>query len=363
MAAPSRAAQFSQMHKVLKKHFKPTPIHTDRSVLEHILFACLAENAYYQAAEEAYAAIVETYYDWNEVRVTTIRELAEVMARLPDPAEAASRMRLVLQHVFENGYVFDLEHLRKQNLGPTVADLKKIKGASPFAVSYVVQAALGGHAIPLDSGTLQVLQVLDFATDKEVEEAAVAGLERAIPKNKGAEFGSLLHELGASFVENPFAASLKKILLEINPDAKDRLPKRGEKEKEPVVMSKATKETETSEAKKPAGKKVAAKKTVAKKAEEEKPSPKKVAKRKIVPTKKKVTAPPKKSAKKVATKKAPEKTVEKTPEKTPDKALVKKAPVKKPAKKEAPAKKSVKKSATKTASKKSSKGIAKRKPR
>ena len=52
------------------------------------------------------------------------------------------------------------------------------------------------------------------------------GLERTIPKNKGVEFGSLLHQLGAEVVANPFSTNLHKLLLEIAPDAKERFPKR-----------------------------------------------------------------------------------------------------------------------------------------
>lgn len=364
MAASSRAAQFSHMYKVLKKHYKPTTLNAERSVLEHMLFACLAENAYYPVAEEAYAAVVETYYDWNEVRVTTIRELSEVMPRLPDPPAAAARMRRVLQYVFENGYVFDLEYLRKQNLGPTVTDLKKIHGASPFVISYVVQSTLGGHAIPLDVAALQVLSILGFATEKEVKESVVAGLERAIPKNKGSEFGSLLHEIAASFMENPFASTLKKVMLEINPGAKDRLPKRGgkKKPKPEKETSKATKKEAkkavVAEADEESAPKKGVKKTVTKKAPAKKAPEKKVAKRKIVPTKKKVASVKKtenKSAttKKVATKKAPAK-----------KTSTKKTPAKKTVKKGTLPKKTTKKAAVKAAAKKkSSKGITKRKPR
>ncbi|MGD9127175.1 MAG: hypothetical protein PVH19_07320 [Planctomycetia bacterium] len=351
MAAPSRATQFGQMHKVLKKHYKATPVNANRSVLEHALFACLAENAQYQDAEEAYAAIVETYYDWNEVRVTTIRELAEGMPRLPDPPAAAARLRRVLQHVFENGYVFDLEYLRKQNLGPTVAELQKIDGMTPFAVSYVVQSTLGGHSIPLDSTTLQVLYLLGFATDKEVKDSSVAGLERAIPKNKGVEFGSLLHELAADFLSNPFAAALKKIMIEINPEVKDRLPKRGGgKRKKESAETKPTKKV----AKKKAAK--AEPKTTATKKKAKAPV-KKAAKRKIVPTKKKAKAPVKeKAAKKAAAKKSTKKKV------ATKKKVVKKSSAKKTAKKVAK-KKTTKKSTKKAAPKKRAKGITKRKPR
>lgn len=226
MSASSRSAQFAKLHKVLKKVYRPVQPNAQRPVLEHLLFACCLENAPYEKAEDALAKLVHTYFDWNEIRVTMIKELAEVMGGLPDPAAAAQRIRRVLQHVFEASYCFDLEELRKRTLGQAVERLEHITGTSRFAVSYVVQSALGGHSVALDSGTLAVLRLLELITPEEQHSGVVAGLERAIAKNKGIEFGSLLHQLGADYVGNPYSSALHKILLQIDPEVAPRLPKR-----------------------------------------------------------------------------------------------------------------------------------------
>ncbi len=65
MAALSRTAQFTRLHKILARHYKPVAPDTKRSVLEHLLFACCLENAHYNAAEEAFAALVDSFFDWN----------------------------------------------------------------------------------------------------------------------------------------------------------------------------------------------------------------------------------------------------------------------------------------------------------
>ena len=194
--------------------------------MEHLLFACCLEDARHDAAEEAFAALVHTFFDWNEVRVTSLSELSEVMACLPDPRTAANRIKRVLHAVFEATFNFDLEDLRKKNLGPTVDWLHKLDGTTPFTVAYVVQAGLGGHAIPIDVGTMAVLHVLDLVSDKDVEGGVVPGLERAVAKSKGIEFGTLLHELGADYSTNPYSAAVREILLQINPESEGRLPKR-----------------------------------------------------------------------------------------------------------------------------------------
>ena len=233
MAIPNRAALIAKTHKTLKKHYTAVPPDLERPLLEQLLFACCLENAPYAAAEEALRSLQTSFFDWNEVRVSTVNELAEAVKMLPDPASAAAHVRRILQVVFETTYSFDLEALKKQNLGPATQRLQKLDGTTPFIVAYGVQTALGGHSIPLDRGALEALAIVGVINEAEQREGVAPGLERAIPKNKGLEFGSLLHQLGAELVANPFSTNLHKILLEINPDAKERLPKRQAKKAEP----------------------------------------------------------------------------------------------------------------------------------
>jgi endonuclease-3 len=195
--------------------------------------------------------MVHTFFDWNEVRVTSISELSEVLARLPDPRAAANRIKRVLHAVFESTFNFDLEDKLKKNLGPTVAWLEKLDGTTRFTVAYVVQAALGGHSIPIDTGAMAVLRVLDGVTDKDVAAGVVPGLERAIAKPKGVEFSALLHELGADFSANAYSPALRAILVQIDPDAEKRIPKRRvERPAAPKASSAAEKSTHEKSAKK-----------------------------------------------------------------------------------------------------------------
>ena len=239
MASVNRAAIFGKIHKVLKKYYKPSAPPAERSVLEHLLFACVLEDARYEPAEEAFAALKHTFYDWNEVRVTSISELSEVMAVLPDPRAAANRIKRVLHAIFEELYCFDLEDTKKKNLGPTVKWLEKMDGTSRFVVAYVVQSALDGHSVPVDAGTMSVFRVLDAVSEKEAAAGEVPGMERAIAKSKGIEFGSLLHQLGADYQANPFSPHVREILLAIDPEASERFPQRRQPRSEPAAEAAA----------------------------------------------------------------------------------------------------------------------------
>ena len=302
MSTPSRAALLGKIHKVLRKHYKIMPDRGDHPVLESLLFGCLLENAKHDLARQVFDTVRTSFFDWNEVRVTTVKELAEVMHALPEPAEAASRFKGALQSVFESEYSFDLESLKKQNIGQAVKRLHKFDGVTSFGVAYVTQMSLGGHAIPLDRGALGALVVLGAASEAEGISGNVSGMERAIPKSKGHEFAALLHELGAEHVVHPYAPSYRELLLSINPEAKDRLPKRSSKKAEPAPV-------ESRDAGKGAGKKKpAAAAPVATKGKQLAPSRKEApaGKKAPAPQAKKKSAPEQKKSKaKVLAKRKP----------------------------------------------------------
>jgi hypothetical protein len=203
MTAGNRATKYEHLYKSLKKHFKPVAETPERSVLEHLIYACCLEDAKHEQADEAFAKLQQAYFDWNEVRVTTVAELGEALQGLLFPAQAATRIKQCLQSLFESRYQYDIDDMKKANLGKSVADLEAWKGMTPFVLSYVSQHALGGHSIPAGNLTLDALVQCEIITPAEAEKRTLPGVERAIPKNKGTEFASLLHQLAIEMHQHP----------------------------------------------------------------------------------------------------------------------------------------------------------------
>lgn len=218
----NRTAIIAKLVKVAKKHYPAVSPPAGRSVLENLLYACLLENAQFTAADEAFARL-EQYSDWNEVRVTTNQELCEAAAGLGDPLPAIEHLKQVLHSLFETHYSFDLDFLIKENQGKAIAQLEKYKGVTPFVVSYLVQNSLGGHKIPTSAASLDFAEALGLVTPKEKESGTVPGFERAVPKTKGPEFFSTMHQLAVDFKNKPRDKHIIAILKEINPDAVKRM--------------------------------------------------------------------------------------------------------------------------------------------
>jgi hypothetical protein len=304
MATPNRSALIERTLKVLRSHFKPVSAPKERTLFEHLMFACLLEDSPQEIAEHVFLTLKQDYFGWNEVRVSTIRELTDVLKPLVNPPESAARLKHSLHSVFESVYEFDIESLKKQNIGQAVKHLQKFNGTTAFAVAYVTQHALGGHAIPLNQGALIALHAVGVISDDEFEKRVVPGLERVVPKSKGAEVGSLLHQLGVEVGRNPYGQQARKLMLEIDPNCKDRLPKRVTKQPEMDGAATATKQPEAAKAPSAAGRKPA----VAKEDSPVKPGAKDAkGKGKQVPPKRptaaKKAAPPAKKPTKKGTKK------------------------------------------------------------
>ncbi len=227
MTAKNRATQIGKLHTALKKHFKPAPPSPGRPLMEHVLYASLLEDTPADLADEGFAKCEQEFFDWNEVRVTTVTELAEVLSRLPSPTAAAIRLKKNLQSMFETFYNFDIDYLKKENLGKAVAKFEAMSGMTPFVLSYLVQHGLGGHAIPIDRSAMKVIWLSGIVTEAESESGKVPGLERTIAKNRAIEFSSLLHQAGIAFQANPKDKNVWDVLLSVNKDAKtlfDRPP-------------------------------------------------------------------------------------------------------------------------------------------
>ncbi len=225
MSSKSRGDRIQLLQKVVSKHFTPVLAPKDRNILEHLIYACCLEDAPYDLADEAFHRLQEFFVDWNEVRVTTVTELVEHLSNLPAPAAAATRVKKSLQSIFETRYSFDVEELAKMNQGKAIAELEKLAGMTKFVLNYVMQNAFGGHAIPVSENIVKVLLATEIMSDSEAEKGQIPILERTVPKTKGAEFASCLHQLGLLVASSPGGKNAKAILKEAGAPEKKEKPK------------------------------------------------------------------------------------------------------------------------------------------
>ena len=170
----------------------------DRSILEHLLYAVCREGATRDQADEAFQTLRETFFDWNEIRVSAEREVVDAVSHLPNAEVRAYRLINLLKEVFETTYSFDLESLHKKGLKQAQKHLERL-GASQYAVAYTIQHGLGGHSLPIDADMKRALVRLEVLEEEGDEEAAMASLEHLIPKAKGSVFCENVADIAQSF--------------------------------------------------------------------------------------------------------------------------------------------------------------------
>ncbi len=189
-AAPNKQTQLAHLQAALKKKTAAPAEQPERTVLEEVVYAILRDSATSEQADAAFARLKETFFDWNEIRVSSVQEVADAVHGLPGAGDKGERVIKFLQEVFEEIYGFDLGDIAKKGVKQAAKQLARYKsGVNEFVVAWVTQRALGGHAVPLDHPTVRLLQrvaVLD--ADIDDAEAARGTLEHLIPKASGPDF-------------------------------------------------------------------------------------------------------------------------------------------------------------------------------
>ena len=187
-------AQVFSMAK--SKHTEPE----SRPVLEQFLYAICREGVTREQADRAYKSLQEKFFDWNEIRVSSTRELVEALDDLPEAEIRAQRLIDFLQEVFETTFSFDLESLQKKGLKQAAKQLARYQAANDYAVAQVTQTSLGGHAVPLDPPSMRILRRLGLLeADNGDMEALRASIEHQIPKSRSWLFNDLVSALADDY--------------------------------------------------------------------------------------------------------------------------------------------------------------------
>jgi endonuclease III len=178
-----------------------------RPVLEEVIYALCRENASREQADQAYQRLRDRFYDWNEVRVSTYREVEESFAGLEGSESRAQRLISFLQEVFETTFSFILDELGKQGLKQAAKKLGRFQAANDYVGAWVMQRSLGGHAIPVDEPTLRCSQRLGLVdVSADAPDGARATLEHLIPKARGPLFTDVISTVARDYC------------VELNPD-------------------------------------------------------------------------------------------------------------------------------------------------
>ena len=196
MATPSKTQFLTDVQALLKKRYKIGPSLEKLTTLEAVVYGIVHEGATREQANEALARFKDGFFDWNEVRVSSLEEIQGILAGMTDAEGRAFRIRRFLRQLFEKTYGFNLDQLVKKPQKESLKSLEEYDAmASDYVLATVIRLALAGHAIPIDEPALRALHRLGITEDDSDAPTTRSILERAVPKNRGVEFSDLIEEL------------------------------------------------------------------------------------------------------------------------------------------------------------------------
>lgn len=191
-AKATRASDKAQICRklvvALQKLYGKSVPRIDLPVLETMLFGICLEDNNWAAAEAGYKKLLSSYFDLNEIRVSSVNELEKTLLPLHESDWKGLRIRSLLRHVFETTYSFEYEKFRRLTQEVAVRNLKKINDLTAFVKDFAQQQILGCHVVCLDNSMLAAARWLGLVPPNADLAGAAEFLKGGLKKSEVAEF-------------------------------------------------------------------------------------------------------------------------------------------------------------------------------
>lgn len=186
----------------------------DRTILEHVVFAIFLENSSFEEARNTFSAMLRSFIDWNEVRVSKAKEIVYAVSDTTFSVgisegsllTKSERLRRLLQWVFEKSNGFELEHSCGAGKEEILDYILQIPFVTRFVKSHLSFSVFDGEEFPLDEGSARALRLLGFLQVKDGREVLTSEWGSFSSDEKQKLF-FMLHQLGAELFND---ISLKK---------------------------------------------------------------------------------------------------------------------------------------------------------
>jgi endonuclease-3 len=187
------AQRLQRLYRELKRTYPQVERTTYEDPVEALICGIISERMSEAAAQRALREITRAFVDWNDLRVSRVEEVAEVLGRNAVSSRAtALALTAALRGIFDEHHKISLATLKKLGKRPARQDLEKIEGVSRFVINYCLLTSLEAHAIPLTEQMTDYLKrngIIDANADAEDLEGF---LTRCVAAKDAYEFYVLL---------------------------------------------------------------------------------------------------------------------------------------------------------------------------
>ena len=195
--ASDKTLACKKLTAMLQKEYGKSVPKQKLPVLETMLFAVCLEDNRWEDAQAGYDKLIKSYFDLNEIRVSSVAELERTLSSLRGAEWKGLRIRSILRFVFESTYSYEYEKLSRLTLESAQKRLKKIDYLSPFVANFTLQQVLGSHVVCLDESAHRAAIHMGIVPPESTIEEASDFLKAGVKKADAPGFSHLLRCLGA----------------------------------------------------------------------------------------------------------------------------------------------------------------------
>ncbi|MCA9254126.1 MAG: hypothetical protein KDA33_00750 [Phycisphaerales bacterium] len=158
--------------KIKKEAQKDPPVETPGAV-ETLLLGILSQSTTQKKAAEALARLTESTVDMNDLRVTPVAELVQIIGvSYPKARPISEEISSTLASIYNQLHEVDLGVLKSLGKKAAASFLETLDGLSEHANAYFTLYHLGSAAVPLDENAHEYLLKTDHLPEgTSIEEA------------------------------------------------------------------------------------------------------------------------------------------------------------------------------------------------
>jgi endonuclease III len=187
------STRLQKLYRGLKRVHPKVEKVTHDDPIDAVIHGIVGEYAGDAATLRAIKGFRTTFVDWNDLRVSRMEEIVELLQEDTTASRAAaSALVTALRAIFDEYHTLSLHLLKKMGKRPAKQAIEALDGIGHFAVSYCMLTSLQGHAIPLTEAMATYLRQNEIV-DPEADAQDIEGfLTRQVAAKNAYEFYSLL---------------------------------------------------------------------------------------------------------------------------------------------------------------------------
>ncbi len=197
----NREEKLEKLVKLLRQAFGDAEGLKSSGPFEMLILAILAFEDGLEAAKRASAALLAEFVDWNEVRVSSWKEIGAILEkeRISSPGDKAIALKRSLEAVFTETNRMDLDAVSKMPQEKAVNLLLKLKDMDEGSLAALLYLHVGLQTLAPTQRLLRVAQRIGFIQESAMPSSMKQNLSSFVGQRNAFRFHYLLGKLGEKY--------------------------------------------------------------------------------------------------------------------------------------------------------------------